>query len=201
MFSLFFNYSSNHANPQSYQRGFGLIELLVSISIMVIVTAVVIVRQNSFNSSVLLRSQAYEIALELRNVQLNAVSASGDTGSFREELGVYFNTGSMTDNTYRIFRDSTTGLNDDSYYNVTEEFGLQGFVDPRFEILEVRAVGDTIDGGAVAVVFERPNFDARFFDINGEVAASSIEIDVALRTDNSQFRTIEITAAGQISVN
>ncbi len=76
MFSLFSNFKqAGHAAT----RGFGLIELLVSISLMVLVLAIVLVQQTAFNGSVLLRSQAFEIALQIREVQLNAVSVAAAT--------------------------------------------------------------------------------------------------------------------------
>jgi len=182
------------------QGGFGLVELMVSISIMVIVSSIILARQSSFNSAVLLRSQAYEIALQVREVQLNAVSASSNAsaGNFRSILGVHFDTDNNSQ--YKIFRDD--GSN--GFYDTGEEFGVQGIIDNRFEIREIRAVGDSISGTELSVIFVRPNFDARFFDVNGEVNASSIEIDIARRgitgTSTSVLRTLEITSTGQIAV-
>jgi prepilin-type N-terminal cleavage/methylation domain-containing protein len=192
---------SRSKTPRQNQAGFGLIELLVSISIIVIVVSTILVRQNSFNGSVLLRSQAYEIALQLREVQLNAVSASYDTGNFRSVLGAHFDDAAGSNDSYRIFRDA----DNDNFYDVTEEFGLQGQIDNRFEIRDVRAVGAVGPAaGGLSIVFERPNFDARFFDANGQVNASSVEIDVArigsTGTGPRELRTVEVTASGQISV-
>ena len=56
------------ARRLSRQGGFGLIELMVSISVMAIVSAIILVKQNSFNGAILLRSQTYEIALDVREV-------------------------------------------------------------------------------------------------------------------------------------
>lgn len=174
---------------------------MVSISIMVIIVSIVLVRQGSFNSAVLLRSQAYEIALQLRQIQLNAVSASGDAGDFRTLLGTNFNSNAGSNTTYRIFRD----LDGDSDYDVNEEFGLQGLLDPRFEIREIRSYGTGATHGELSVVFERPNFDARFYNGSGSVInASRVEIDVARKeatgTGPGDIRTVEVTSAGQISV-
>jgi type II secretory pathway pseudopilin PulG len=183
--------------------GFGLIELIVSISILIIITSVVLVNQNSFNSAILLRSQAYEVALDLRNTQLNAVSASDQAGAgtFRSVFGVHFDT--ATPQTYRIFRDTGNFF----YDGLAEEFGLQGSLDGRFEIREIRTDGAVLGGGELSVVFQRPNFDARFFDVPGEInelAVGTVEIDVArvgeTGTTPDVLRTISITSAGQISV-
>tara|TARA_B100000508_G_scaffold138723_1_gene135358 strand:- start:3160 stop:3774 length:615 start_codon:yes stop_codon:yes gene_type:complete len=203
---MFFNYftSCNNQNPkQSFPvRGFGLVELMVSISIVVIVAAILLTQQTSFNGAVLLRGQAYEVALQAREVQLSAVSVSGDAGTYRTVLGLYFDTQASNNDHFHVFRDADL---DGFYDGPTEEFGAQGFIDPRFEVRAVRAIGDTISGTELSVIFVRPNFDARFFDASGsELSATGIEIDIARRgftgTTTDIVRTVEITSTGQIAV-
>lgn len=197
MFSLSLHSFPSRGGPTTH-RGFGLIELLVSVSIMLLLAGLVFARHQSFNGAVLLRSEAYEIALSIREVQFTAVSAESDGGGdFRSVEGVYIT--SADDDSYKIFRD----LDGDKYYDTNEQYGKQGTIDNRFEIRAVRGVGDSV-GSDVAIVFERPNFDARFYDENGPVNASSIEIDIAKRgdtgTSDEVVRTVEVTATGQISV-
>lgn len=200
MSSLFSPSSTKAPKPFSTKEGgFGLIELMVSISIMMVISAVIMARHSSFNGAVLLRSQAYEIALSIREVQMSAVSAeSNGSGSFRATEGVYFNTSSPTQ--YQIFRDA----DNDSFYDSSEQYGKQGIIEKRFEIRAIRAVGDTVTGTGLAVVFERPNFDAKFFDSAGQVNASSVEIDLAKKdavgNGPDVVKTIEITGTGQITV-
>ena len=200
MFSIFSHFKQQHV--PSAAAGFGIIELLVSISIMVIISSVILVQQGSFNGAVLLRSQAYEVALDAREVQLNAVSINDVTGDFRSLLGLHFDLSS--NQSYKIFRDGGTN---NGYYDDGEAFGKQGSLDGRFEIRSIRVNRNS--GGVTAVtklsvVFERPNFDARFFSQTGEIDASSIEIDVAKKAvaagADDPVRTIEITSTGQIAV-
>lgn len=172
---------------------------------MLLLAGLVFARHQSFNGAVLLRSEAYEVALSIREVQFAAVSAesAGDpdgdgVSDFRSVEGVYFTTDD--DDAYKIFRD----LDDDKSYDSNEQYGKQGTIDNRFEIRAMRGVGASV-GSNVAIVFERPNFDARFFDENGnEIQASRIEIDIAKRGDTGTggevVRTVEVTATGQISV-
>lgn len=190
------------------QAGFGLIELLVSISIMVIVASIILVRHNSFNSAILLRNQAYQIALHMREVQLSAISASGEAGDFRAVLGLYFTTSTvppLDNGHYQVFKDTPSGVHANGFYdtNAGEEYLGRSTLDDFFEIREIRADG-VVKTGPVSVVFIRPNFDALFFDSNGKISASEIEIDVARRgavgNTSSVVRTIEITSTGQISV-
>jgi prepilin-type N-terminal cleavage/methylation domain-containing protein len=197
MLYQYFNFNKNNKSLQ--QRGFGLIELMVSISVMLIVSSIILARNDSFNGAVLLRNQAYEIAFSAREIQLSAVSTSALQGGFRSLLGLHFST--VNDSTYRIFKDSNPGNN---YHDTSEEFGKQGNIDNRFYIRAIRVDGTPYT--AVSVVFERPNFDARFFSgANTQISnAQKIEIDIARRgvsgTGAGVVRTLEITATGQIAV-
>ncbi len=178
--------------------GFGLIELMVSISIMVLISAIVLARHGAFNGAVLLRSQTYEVALQLRELQLSAVSATSIAGNFNTILGVQFDT--QTPRTFTNFSDQ----DGDYYYDANEAYGQPGTLDPRFEIRSITATGDTVSGTGVSIVFERPNFDARFFDVGGEINASSIEIVIGRVGESGVgpevIRTLEVTSTGQITV-
>jgi type II secretory pathway pseudopilin PulG len=197
MFSHSSRFSTNkQVSSRSRVGGFGLIELMVSIAIMMLVSAVILARQSSFNGAVLLRSQAYDVALAAREVQLGAVSAeSNGSGAFRSVDGIYFDT--SADGSYKVFKDA----NGDYFYQSTEQFGKQGVIDNRFQIRAIRANGSKTQ---LAVVFERPNFDARFFGSSGEIATSSVEIDIARRgvagNTSDVVRTLEITKTGQITI-
>jgi len=203
MFSHYLAFKQRYTTPAA-QAGFGLIELMVSITIMAIVAAVILARQSSFNGAVLLRSQAYEIALTMREVQLNAISAVSDgSGDFRKIHGVYFDTSENGNRSYRIFRDA----DGDGFYDAGEEFGVQGFLDNRFEIDDIIVTGGsfTDDGSDITIVFERPNFDARFFQgSNRELDVTMVEIVLrrsgTTGTDVGDIKTIAVTPAGQIAV-
>jgi type II secretory pathway pseudopilin PulG len=183
---------SSRFSPLSNSRsGFGLIELMVSISIMMLVAGVILIKQSSFNGATLLRSQAYEIALTAREVQTAAVSASAIQGSTREMLGLRFDTSRNT--TYRIFRDDEGN----GSYESSEEFGQQNSLDSRFEIKAIR-VGVTSQNN-LSVMFERPNFDAKFYVGSTQVSASQVEIDVGTKDNSSAgVKTVVITATAKL---
>ena len=207
MFSHFFNHSksSGHRRTQSF-AGFSLVELLVSISIITIVVSIILIRQSTFNSAVLLRGQAYEVALQMREVQLTAVGVSNDgSDNFRSVLGVYFNSNSAVNGQYTIFREDPSAS--DGFPDPAELYGIQGILDPRFEIRAIRLVGaseTTVD--EVSILYVRPNFDARFVDAPGNIRddITRVEVDVARKdatgTDIGVVRTVEITSTGQIAV-
>lgn len=187
--------------------GFGLVELLVSISILVIVMSVILARHSAFNSAVLLQSQAYEVAFQAREIQLFAVGAIGESTDFRNVYGLHFDSTSGANQKYSLFRDG----DGDNIFGSGEEFGRQGVLDPRFEISAIRGINS---GGALydnydklSILFERPNFDARFFIDTGTPLADevvAVEVVVRLRGTTSDTvndkRTVEITRTGQISV-
>ncbi len=181
------------------KRGFGLIELMVSISIMALVSTIIITRQSTFNSAVLLRNQAYEVAFALREAQQLAVS--GNDAAVRR-YGVHFDTSTTTQHLYRLFADA----NSNGQFDAGEQVGLTGRLDSRFEIRGVSPV----NSGQLNVVFTRPNFDAQFCARTGgcvatvDFAAGPAFIDVA-RTglsanDTGSVRRVQVTQSGQISV-
>jgi prepilin-type N-terminal cleavage/methylation domain-containing protein len=200
---MFWPYSVLHKKSPTLDksRGFGLIELMVSISIMVIVAGIVLARQDAFNGAVLLRSQAYEIAFAIRQVQLTAVSATdpGGAAAFRQPLGVHFSTAAGLNKQYITFSDS----NGDDSYQASEQLGQIRQIDERFYISQIEVGGS--DETAASAVFERPNFDARF---SSAFPSTGGEMLIYLRardadagdTGPQSQRVIEITSTGQISV-
>jgi len=182
--------------------GFALVELLVSISILVLVIGAIMVKQGAFNSAVLLRSQAYDVALEARETQLFAVSIVSDGSDYRNVYGLHFDKTPPANTGFKIFSDN----NNNFYFNTGEEFGQQSTLDARFVVDDIRLIGGAyVAQNNLSVVFERPNFDARFFNASGElVNATAVEIDIRLKgttgDTNGEVRTVEITRTGQISV-
>jgi prepilin-type N-terminal cleavage/methylation domain-containing protein len=206
---MFFNSSVSSSAPQplSSQSGFGLIELMVSISIMVLVSGIILSRQSSFNGAVILRSQAYEIAFALREVQQGAVSVTNDADadSFRSVLGVNFTTETLNDQNqrYQPFEDISSPAY--GYDSGDNDIGNPRQIDGRFYISTLTDP-DTNSYDEVSVTFERPNFDANFYDVtNGtEIDASALLIELC-RVGTSctvpeDARIIEVLSTGQIDV-
>lgn len=191
-------------NKNIMSAGFGLVELMVSIGIVVLVMGIIVSKHSSYNGAVLLRSQAYSVALQAREIQLSAVSAlETESLGYRNVLGLHFNTG--TPAFYYNFRDA----DNDHFFDTGEEFGRRNNIDSRFEIDAIRLVGSAAIPSAVSVVFERPNFDARFFTAGGgtgtePAGVTAIEVDIRLKGSTGSgvgdVRTVVITKTGQITV-
>jgi prepilin-type N-terminal cleavage/methylation domain-containing protein len=192
---------SIHKNNRGRQSGFGLVELLVTISIMAMVSSVILIGQSAFNSAILLRGQAYEVAFRTREVQLMAVGVAVAGTDFRRRYGLQFSTQQGNNHIYRVFVDNNRN---GRYDSPDETLGQPGILDSRFEIRDLRIDGVSFGTDAlVTVLFERPNFDAHFFDSAGTplLTAGALAIDVGVRGDAGAVRTVEITKVGQIAVN
>jgi len=185
-------------------RGFGLVELLVSVGIMVLVTTIVLARHSAFNDTILLRSQAYELALSLREVQVAAVSVSGNS-EFDQRYGMRLeagNTGGVRYTTFAVA--ATTG----NWTRSLQVVGAPGVIDDRFQVTCIQRVPNVdCEIGAHYIVFNRPNFDALFFNDTGNVLdVSGLRITIGPRgqvgrtADGERERSIVITRANQISV-
>lgn len=200
---------SNNIRQGLKKSGFTVVELMVTITIVVLVTGVVLVQYSSFNSSVLLTSQAYKTAFDLREAQSLAISSRGrgTNNTFREEYGLYFNTGAKSQ--YILFQD-VGDIDRPARFNAGEQIGAPTIIDPRFEIsgicVSASAVsvcdGNTTDVSNLAVSFERPDFDAAFYAPGLGVPASiqTALIYITSISDDTASKIVRISTSGQISV-
>jgi prepilin-type N-terminal cleavage/methylation domain-containing protein len=186
------------------QRGFTIVELMVTITIVVLVTGLIMVQYSSFNNSILLKSQAYLTAFDLREAQALAVSIKGRSSEFREEYGIFFDI--ATPGEYLLFQDNASfGVHSPAHFDVGEEVGQPYRVDPRFMITDL-CVTTTVKtchstGGTpstLAVSFERPDFDANFY-VQGVTNIQSADIVIGT-AEGTVERTVTIYQTGQISI-
>jgi prepilin-type N-terminal cleavage/methylation domain-containing protein len=180
--------------------GFTLIELMVTITIVVLVTGLVMVQYSSFNNSVLLTDQAYLTAFDIREAQTLAVSVRGQNGEFRVEYGLYFNKSATANNKYLLFQDQ--GTVEPPRYDVGEEVGLPYKVDPRFTISNICGTSTSVpvctDLNSVSISFKRPNFDATFYSVDkANLESVTIEFEPL---NGAITRKVLVYKTGQVSV-
>lgn len=192
-------------------RGFTLTELVVVIAIMTLLTSVFILQQQRFESSTLLRSLAYSIALSIREAQTYGISVKSFGGNF-PAYGVYFEPATYPKD-YFLFAD----VNDNGKYDPGTEYV------EKYTLLGSHTITDicgTLSGNPtpqcystnfidwVAITFRRPELDACI--ATGEGANE----DVCGTDNTSQYsqayiqisgpggvtRSVVVTPSGQISV-
>lgn len=190
---------------------------MVSLIIMLI-TAFVLFRQNGFNSSTLLRSLSYGVALSIRQAQVYGVSvreSAVGSGVFAPGYGVYFgNSGLVDANHYVIFAD-TIPSGGNGQYAAGEELprftiGNGRNTDYRIKDYCAHIIGGSDDCAItnLTIYFRRPNPDACFASSANLSACATattipvydyayVQIESFSQTD---YRTIKITNTGQITV-
>ena len=192
-------------------KGFTLVELLISISIIGIVTSMVLVKYSSFDSTVLLKGVAYEIGITLREVQVKALSHSrnGTTiESFNYPYGVSFTPLSKT---YSIFRYATTSTRTPRFVDATYPsypVSVQTFsIDRSMQVLDVcvtvSGIEDCTTPTRLDISFRRPEFTSLFY-VDGfgvQPFVESAKIKVNSTTGGAGVFWIVVNLFGQISVS
>lgn len=207
----------NDMRHKLVQRGFTLIELLVVIVLMSLMTLAFINNQSKFDSSTIMRSLAYSIALSVRQAQVYGVSVQSTGGSFAASHGLYFFVSSTNQSSYALFADNDPSS--PNRYAPGADTKEQDFkLNIGFKISEVCAVvnsavrrctgsDDSTGTGeitSVDVIFTRPDPDAHIFAYNGTTPMSPAEIYssayVKLLAINGDYRFITVANTGQVTV-
>ena len=183
--------SNKHSVRQKYRWGFSLVELLVTITISTLIASAVLVRFNAVDSVVILKTIAYEIALTLREAQVYAVSATGDTGgAFESPYGVHFSIANPQD--YIFFEDNGNLTYDgEPTDTILETYTMNS----KYQITDL-CVGASCGQSSLTAVFERPEFDA-----NLTPAGSAGSVVLSLVDGATITFTVTVGSTGQISVS
>lgn len=191
------------ATKRVHGNGFSMLELMVTIAIVTLITALIMVRYSSFDSSVLLNNQAFEIALDLRDTQVRSVSVNAsDTGGdvFSSNFGLYFELANP--DTYIFFQDRSTHFTGVGRYDAVEAVGDPFELDPRFLIRGMYVnndVNQTVSNASI--VFQRPNFDARFgFSGAAPSNVASLHIIVGSVRNSASTKVVSVYNSGLITV-
>lgn len=189
---------------QTNKQGFTLVELVISVGIFAMMTALLIAKYGTFNQGILLTNLAYDVALTVRNAQsygLNVKSAIRDENQFGYPYGVHFAKGSDT----FIFFNDIHDLNDPSdppdfrYSGSLEDITISKM--KRSVVVSDLCVGtpsNCATASTLDVAFQRPNPDAIITGDSPTPHYSYAEITL-LGTDGS-VRKIVVRSTGQIAV-
>jgi prepilin-type N-terminal cleavage/methylation domain-containing protein len=215
-------FSPRYRSSNIAKAGFTLIELMVVMAIMAIVTGVMLVNQSKFDSSTILRSLAYSVALSVRQAQVYGTSVLGTSTPqaacngfyasgvcYASAYGLYFTTGSPGQ--YILFAD----INSNGKYDVGEDakvFSLgTGYSISQFCVTGTN-VGNPVTQcsnttiSSLSIVFKRPNPDAFFTALDGSgnpIAGDTYTgatIQIQNQGSSGNTHTISVTSTGLISV-
>jgi len=174
-------------------------ELLVVIAIFSVISLIVLVNHSRFNSSVLLGSLAYNIALSIREAQVYGLSVQQYESSFQVGYGIHFSSPSS----YLFFADTNANWRYDNgtdaeikIYNLNSQHSIAQFCG-------VRANGnsDCSDGGVpishLDIVFFRPDPDAV---MSSDLLNGYSRAELTVRSNAGEERVITVASTGQIAV-
>ena len=206
---------SSDYTKKSLCKGFTLIELLISCGIIAIISSIVLLKYSAFDSTVLLKGTAYEIALTLRDAQVKSVSAArsgSEADAFNFPYGVTFTPGQKTYTAFR-YKHATNS----PYYDIAETDpdvaeDIQQFTIGRS--MQVSDICYTISNTETChstdstftrldVSFRRPEFKALFYAERGATDYSTTITSAKIKVNSTQgagIFIITVSKLGQISV-
>lgn len=191
--------------------GFTMFELMITISIMVIIAALVLVNFPGFNRQVAVNRAAQEVSLTLRSAQARALAVQKfvPTGQFPQGYGVFFTKdpvdGAKDDanKKYILFAD----LDKDGLYTSDEK--VEEIILPKpliiSDVLAKEKTGSKIDLRDLHIVYYRPDpvivmhgVDASGIPAN--LGAGDVEIILGSSDGSTSLRKVVAWTTGQVSV-
>ncbi len=214
-------------NKKPLNRAFTLIELLVTIVIFVIITGVVLLNSNRFDSSVLLNNFAYDVALTIKQAQSYGVNVRENintgfnTAGSNTGYGIYFNR-TVDATKFVLFNDTIGGPLSPTTPDQTYEgsFSSCPLNDPSSEcvqkfsmtkgtrVLKMCATNnisptndcDSNQVDQLSILFYRPSLEAKIY-INGESTPNNkAYAKITLAAADGRTVDIVVTSVGQIYV-
>lgn len=184
--------------------GFTMFELMITISIMVMVSALVLVNFPGFNRQVAVNRAAQEISLTLRSAQARALAVQkfAPTGQFPQGYGVFFTTAANT--SYILFAD----LDENGLYTkqeMVEEIDLPKPLTVAGLLAKEKTSPPGISYRELHIVYYRPDpvIVMRGVDagsIPADLGAGDVEIILGSSDGSTSLRKVVAWTTGQVSV-
>jgi hypothetical protein len=204
-----------------------MIEMLVSLGIILVITIIVLLGENTFNKNLVLIDTSYTVAFTLRQAQSLGLSSRKSGQIQNAGYGVYFANGATT--SYYLFSDIvpatpgtsqgglcpghavTSGLEArpgnclyDGVSEIVTTYNLnRGFKVSRFCAVDMggqpRCSGEYLD--SLAITFLRPSTQAVILGTRAGALVELVSAKIYVTSpDGFQERCITVTKVGQIAV-
>lgn len=176
------------------KKGFTTIELIVTISILVIITTAIFIKYPAFRQSISLKRTAQEIALTIRQAQVYGLSVKEfqPGTSIFSGYGVHFESGT---DSFILFAD----IDNNKTYDVGE----------NVQVFQIQT-GDKISGLCANGICGANKMDIVFYltnppvsittDTGGTLPFGSSYAGVVISSLQGQTKTVSVLASGQIAV-
>lgn len=220
---LQYNTGSRFTKGSQHNKGFTLIEMLVSVAIFTIMTTYLIVKYGTFNQNILLTNTAYDIALTIRqaqnfgtNTQRGVTGGGASFSAFQPAFGVSFSTQNprnispgkpygviVPSNTNFVFFPDVHPSGGDMRYedHPSEEAVRTLYALRRGVRVTALCAGSETSCTATTkldIAFKRPSPNAV---ISSATATNLSFARITIQTDDGSFsRTIAVREFGQIAV-
>lgn len=188
-------------------RGFTLIEMLMTLVIFSIMTGVVLVNQDKFDSTILLNNLAYDVAITIRQAQTYGVNVR----EFRDYtgLGQFVAYGvkfaANQNKSFVLFADADSNKQFDGDFDCPQDDTecVERYAIKRGNIIQSICAGPNADEcdkkiDSLTILFKRPDPDAMIMlNSNGEKKAFA---KIVISTPNEAKKSIIVRSTGQIYV-
>ncbi len=189
-------------------RGFTLIELVVSIGIFALMTGILLSKYGNFNNSVILTNLAYDVAITIRTAQSYGIDVKGvenpnnnNQVEYNNPYGVYFDRSNIDKSKQMIF---FADFNGNDKYNSGSNEEINTYILKRGMYISALCAGSSSSDCStnrtkLNILFKRP--DPKAIISNDENCPIDCNYGrIELTSVDGSKKYVEVRSTGQISV-
>lgn len=174
------------------EKGFTLTELLVSIFIIAILSAIALANYRTGQEKLILERAATKLAQDIRRVQEMAMSAQEFGGQVPDGYGISLDKVPPPQKSYILFTDD----NANQHYDAGSDGKIEEITFE--ERIKIKNLGMGINH--LHVIFRPPDPKVYFYDGTNFLSSTETTITICLEDDETKEKNIKINKAGLINV-